>query len=293
MDGVLMTICLVASAACGAGAWHTPFLPAALEGWKGAHVQVWDRTNLFDYMNGAGELYLAYDFRELAVRDYTRSGRPKVTVEVYRMSSAGDAFGVLSHHRSASSTDPLARGNDRDYGAGLFMTSRGPWFVRVLAEKETPETRKLTAAYAKLVEKAVPKSGALSAVLKLLPKQGMVTRSERFFHKHTVLNFHYYLSDQNILNLGEKTDAVLAQYQLNGDNLRLLVVQYPEAVDATAALTRFERTYLKDKPAPKTYPRIEQIEQGEYVGIAREGRVLRLVFGAKSAEASRKLLAAR
>jgi hypothetical protein len=72
-------------------------LPAVVEGWawdgQEAH---YDARTVFDYIDGAGELYLAYGFEQLAVRRLEKADQPPLTIECYRMASAEGAFGVFS-----------------------------------------------------------------------------------------------------------------------------------------------------------------------------------------------------
>jgi len=124
----------------------------------------------------------------------------------------------------------------------------------------------------------------------MLPKTGLIPDSVHYFHKHTVLNFHFYLADGNILNLTDKTEALLAQYKIDSAKPRLLIVRYPTTKDATAAYEHFARTYFKDKPATKAASRIEAVEHGEFTGARRSRNVLRFVFEAKAREQCDKLL---
>ena len=55
-----------------------------------------DPTNIFKYMNGAGELYLGYRFDHLEVFDYTSKNSGNILVELYFMDTSDDAFGLLS-----------------------------------------------------------------------------------------------------------------------------------------------------------------------------------------------------
>ncbi|NIO16415.1 MAG: hypothetical protein GTN70_05380, partial [Deltaproteobacteria bacterium] len=60
-------------------------------------------------------------------------------------------------------------------------------------------------------------------------------------------NYHYYLSDENILELGPHTDAVLAAYRRDGKGARLLLVVYPDGQAAARAHASFLRHYLPEK----------------------------------------------
>lgn len=52
---------------------------------------------LYGFMNGGSELYLEYSFRELKAIDLTYKGE-EYTVEIYKMESHEDAFGIYSVH---------------------------------------------------------------------------------------------------------------------------------------------------------------------------------------------------
>lgn len=290
-------MCLIASAlviAASQAAWYEPMLPEAAGGWRASGaVRTYDRAHIFDYIDGAGELYLAYDFRDVAVRDYEKPGAPKITADIYRMSTSRDAYGVYSHERPVN--EPANRsvadiGQERDYGAGLLRFWKGRFFVRVLADRETPGSKAAVLAIGRAASKAIKETGPPPDLIKQLPRKGLIPRSVRYFHKHTVLNFHYYLSDANILDLGEKTDAVLAQYKLNSGRPRLLIVRCPTARAASTAFNKFTRAYFKDRPPSDARVRVEQIEHGQYVGAKLDGRIVRLAFDAPTREQALVLL---
>ena len=52
--------------------------------------QVINSKNIFEYMNGAGELYLGYRFHHLDVFDYTSQNQDNILVELYFMETSDD-----------------------------------------------------------------------------------------------------------------------------------------------------------------------------------------------------------
>lgn len=294
---MLMILPLFGAAASGSGQkpeWHEPFLPQSAVGWGAAGpVRVCDRTNLFDYMNGAGELYLAYDFRDLAVREYTKPGASKVTAEVYRMTTSGDAYGVFSCDRGASMHQAKytkGLGQEHDYAAGLLRFWKGGFFVRILAERETADSRAAVLALGRLISERMREEGKRPELTGKLPEKGLTPGSIHYFHTHHVLNYHYYLSDANILNLGERTEAVIARYESGKARPRVLIVRYAAPEDAAAAYGRFQQVYFKDRPAVNGSVRVELVEKGLYVGVRQAGPLLRLAFDAPSEDVCRALL---
>ena len=93
-------------------------LPSEVGGWtatkKGGE---YGRGNLFDYMDGTGEVYLAYDFRLLLVREYEKTSAPRIVAEVYEMSSSEDAFGIFCHDQEGK---PVGIGQGGVYALGLL-----------------------------------------------------------------------------------------------------------------------------------------------------------------------------
>jgi len=86
-------------------------LPDSTEGWKPSDKdRYYNPETLYNYINGGAELYISYGFREVISRTYSKSGQPNLTVEIFDMVEAKNAFGVFCHVRE---------GIDYSYGQGL------------------------------------------------------------------------------------------------------------------------------------------------------------------------------
>ena len=74
----------------------------SLEGWSLSEaVQNFLPDTLFEYIDGAAESYLAYNFQGLVVGQYKKDGAPsqELTVEIYDLGSPRNAFGIYSMER--------------------------------------------------------------------------------------------------------------------------------------------------------------------------------------------------
>lgn len=266
---------------------HPPAFPQQASGWTAAgKVQTFGRRSLYDYMNGAGELYLAYGFQRLYVREYVRPGGPRIVAEAYEMRSSEDAHGVFSHDREGAGVG-IGQGNT--YGAGLLRFWKGAWYVRILAERETPESRAAVLAIGRALAEPVA-DGPLPSILERLPAEDLDRSTIRTFHTHFSLSSIHYLADDNLLGLSPRTDAVLAAYRRGGEKLLLLLVRYKNPQQAEAAYRSFNRVYLKDQPPPDGPRRIARVEEGTHVGALLKGRFVAVVLDAKSAAACGRLL---
>jgi hypothetical protein len=104
-------------------------LPQEVHGWKAdGQDKVFTRQTIFDYMDGGGEIYLAYDFQRLRAREYARPGAPRIVAEVYQMASSMDAYGVFTHDTDGQ---PVSVGQAGLYSAGLLRFWKNRFFVRL------------------------------------------------------------------------------------------------------------------------------------------------------------------
>ena len=72
-----------------------------IDGWKLTEdPQIYNPDTLFEYIDGAAEAYLGYDFQQLLVSNYDKEGtESSVTIEIYDMGSPLNAFGIFSSER--------------------------------------------------------------------------------------------------------------------------------------------------------------------------------------------------
>jgi len=261
-------------------------LPQEVRGWKAdGQDKVFTRQNIFDYMDGGGEIYLAYDFQRLLAREYARPGAPRIVAEVYQMASSMDAYGVFTHDTDGQ---PVSVGQAAVYSAGLLRFWKNRFFVRLQAEDETPEVKTALMALGNQLSSGIPQDGRKPSLLAALPPQGLIESSVHYFHTSVSLNIHYFLADSNLLNLNSRTEAILARYQQGSEKPYLLLVRYPNPGDAKAAFEQFSKVYLRETPAGDAVS--AKMEKGQFAGSRREDRALLLVFEAGSRESAEKLI---
>ncbi|MBM3333287.1 hypothetical protein FJY63_01370 [Candidatus Sumerlaeota bacterium] len=266
-------------------------LPAEIEGWKittPESRQVTPKT-IFDYMNGAGELFLAYDFRALYVWKYERPDHQPITVEAYEMGSPEEAFGVLSNDLDGEN---VGVGQHSVYGAGLLRFWQGRWFFSVLVELETSESRRAVLTLGRVLEAQVAREGERPRLLARLPSQGLVPESVHYFHTRICLNSYYFFAVENLLELDQKTDAVMGEYRFGKQRAGLLIICYPTSGAATKAHAHFRDRYmggLEISPKPLEMARLEN---GEWVGLRLDRDYLVVAFKSSSRDVCERLLRA-
>jgi hypothetical protein len=282
-------------------------LPLSVDAWtRPAAVRRIEPAAIFEYMDGAGELYLAYRFDHLDVVEYASEGQGEILVELYWMRSSDDAYGLLSGDwggepvaLKAPEPAPVARAL---YGAGLLRIWSDRLYARVLAGHESEASKRAVLALGRVVVagRADPAPPRLATTLPQTVAVGYALRSDTvcFLRSHLVLNSAYFISQQNILSLERAVDAVTARYGRRSPDsarrhVRLLLVRYPDPEAARTALARFRKAYL---PETRTDPSattsaVGHIEDG-WAGYRLGGCGLAIVFEAPDHEEAASFLAA-
>ena len=260
-------------------------LPGHIEGWAAEPGdRIFDDKTIFDYLNGTGEVYRAYNMLKCLSRRYINPHGPPIVLDIFHMGSSEDAFGVFTHDQNGESID-IGQGGLYQHGWLRFWKYR--FFVSIYSEEETAAAQKSVKELGKAVAALITLQGSKPGILKLLPLEGLQSQSLRYLHNHVVLNYHFYLSNENILSLGPHTDAVLAEYQRGEDFARLLLVLYTNKKESTKAYACLLRHYLPEADAKGD---VIMLENEKWSGAAVKGKLLAAVFDAHSRGLAEELL---
>jgi hypothetical protein len=260
-----------------------PAPPDGIMGWRVADsVETYDRESIFDYINGAGEVYRSYAFVDVTVHRYTKPDAPEIVAEIFDMGSSDDAYGVFSYTRE-SEEHGIGSAFERRGNVLCFWQSK--YYVCVVAYKSSDDVKTAIDSLARAIAKRLPPAGAVPRMISLLPKENRVAHTERFFHIHASLNYHYFLAEQNILNLNEQTDAVLASYEPG--TTHLLAIEYPTKSDAADAHQSFIDNYLPEAANSIAV----MIETDKWVSVSLTDKYLIISFDAIDQNTARHLIA--
>lgn len=261
-------------------------VPREALGWKTqAKDEVYDPETIFDYIDGAGEVYRSYNFRLLLSRRFEKAGESEIIVDLFDMGSSADAFGVFTHDLDG---EDASLGQGSNYKGGLLSFWKDRYFVSIFAEKETAETKEALFALGRPIASAIGREGPRPSLLTLLPEWFRDEKSVHYFHNHLILNYHFFVSQENILNLGQTTEAVLAKSGPKGQDGVLLLVRYPEANKAADAFNNFVKDYMPDAKIPG----LVQTEDKKWTAAGQQGSFALIVFGAGSKSDSKEWIRA-
>jgi len=257
-------------------------LPQQISNWTRVESSVtYDRETIFDYINGAGEVYRSYDFGEVLISRYTSQDKPEVTVELFDMGNPSDAYGVFSYARES---EQIGIGGGYEQKGRVLCFWQDRFYICVSTEERTSDSDQDLTAVARSISQQLPSTTSLPDLVNKLPTEGLVRFSERFFHLHQSLNYHYYLARENLFNLSAETNAVMARYAPGATYL--LLIEYTNEGEAIEALTSFKGLYLPDAGNSSTV----ETENGKFVSFAQNGRLLAVVLDSDSDTVANELL---
>ncbi len=264
------------------------FLPTGAAGWMwdGKEIKYNSKT-LFDYIDGAAELYLAYGFQGLTVRKFEKSGQSPITVELYEMPSSEDAYGLFSFERQ---DEDAGIGQGSEFGGGLLRFWKGNYFVSVYADGGGAETESAILTMGRATAELIQGTGQEPELVGLIPGKdlGLVDRSVRYLKSHVLLNQRFFIAHENILHLSRSTEVVLAQYTQEKQKTHFLLIRYPNESEARDAYMSFKGAYLPDAGGKD----LLQTEDRKWTMARQIGEAVIVVFGAPTAADAEALLKA-
>jgi hypothetical protein len=213
-----------------------------ITGWKqSGEVETFIPKNLYEYINGAADLYLMYDFEELKVAEYQNDKKASVTVDVYRHKTPPLAFGIYSQERLSGATF-LDIGVQGYYEKGFLNFLMGSYYIKISTANTGQEDRDVLVSFAKKVAENLGTKGSFPAILSSFPAEGKKVNSEMFVYK-------------NFLGYAFFHSGFTADYELQDKKFKLFVI---ERENRDECKTMIEK-YLQTIKSPR-----KEITEGRY-----------------------------
>jgi hypothetical protein len=202
-------------------------------GWKlSEDVQTFVPKTLYEYIDGAADLYLTYDFEELKVGEYSNDKKGSVTVEIYRQKSPTLAFGVYSQERP-SNPSLVSMGAQGYIDENLLNFLSGSYYVKINSYNTGAEDREILQSFAKKVLENLEEKGTFPPILSSFPEEGKNRNSEKFVAK-------------NFLGYSFLHSAFTAEYELSGKKFKLFIIQTGDKNECKNMIRKYFEQVKKD-----------------------------------------------
>ncbi len=152
-------------------------------GWRmEGKASVYTPEDLYKYINGEAELYMPYGFQKVATALYAKPGNTDggIVVNIFRMGSLFDAFGIYANYRTPTA-DQVKAGAEGFGDESQVMFYKDRYFVQVMSSGSIDAKPALFADCASVAAKRLPAGQGKPPELRLLQVPGLVPRSEKYY----------------------------------------------------------------------------------------------------------------
>jgi len=176
---------------------------------KTTNYPAYHPENLWDYINGAADTYLAYGFVDLHVAEY-KKGNNVIKLEIYKQADNTMAFGIYSTERSPS-FQFLKLGAQGYIADGAINFFKGNYYVKIRTYSKNEKTIQSAKSLAFNVANILSGSSEMPSSLSLFPVDGKKINEETYINE-SVLG-HKFLDK-----------AYRATYESGNDNFYIFIM---------------------------------------------------------------------
>jgi hypothetical protein len=198
-------------------------------GWKvEGKTASYYRDTLSDRINGEAELYFPYGFDRMVAARYTSEKSPDtgIDVEIYRLGSLLDAFGMYANYRQKEGRS-LNVGVESNLSPSQCYLYQGQYFVHIQVTGGSAVLDQEALAHcAKTVASRIPGKTNRPSELLFFDRQEVLKGTERYLPES--------LLGYNFLNKG-----ILAEATVEGENLQVFLLLGTSVASASAAFDRY------------------------------------------------------
>lgn len=241
-------------------------LPAAgeISGWKtDGEPLFYTQDDLWEYIDGAADNFLSFDFRRVIAQDYVSAGDRGLKVEIYELGSPLMAYGIYAQMRSPGLA-LHAIGNEAFSDEYSINFWKDRFYARVAVFEKGEESDAALELFAKAIAAAIPGGGAaLPAETGAFPEEGLVPNDLRYL-------------TQGVLGREKFPPAFVGTYMFGAEPGRLYLATL---ADSAAARDTFE--WYTDEM--ESFLATAEGAMGEYIlGLGKDpyqGDILVFSFG--------------
>lgn len=189
-----------------------------LEGFRRTiNYPVYTTSDLWSFIDGAADTYLALGFVDLHVAEY-KKGKDAIKLEIYRHTDHTMAFGIYASERS-SSYNFIKMGAQGYTTGGALNFFRGNYYVKIRTYSEKAKTLAAVQALASRVSEMLGGDATMPAMLSLFPSANRKTNDETFIN-------------ESVLGHDFLRKAFKADYTEGNDNLSVYLIRAANAGEA-------------------------------------------------------------
>ncbi len=188
--------------------------------------------NLWELINGAADIYLAYDFQDLHIGEYTNEKDEMIRVELYRHGNPENTFGIYSAERMPDyQFITVGIEGYTSFGALNFFT--GNYYVKVIWSGTGGSDDNVLVELAEEIEIQLSQKNKWPDVLSYLPDLNKMPRSEGY-------------SNENFLGYSYLHSAFTAGYAIDDKEFNLFIIRLNDNDEVRQTIDKYFKTIQFD-----------------------------------------------
>jgi hypothetical protein len=150
-----------------------------LRGYKAVNeYPVYTPDDLWNYIDGAADAYLALGFLDLNITEY-KKGRKTIKTEIYRFGDDAMAFGMYSQERSPGYN--FIRVGVQGYNEeGIVFFYKDRYYIKIMTHSGSEKVNESMKELAGLIAGRIDGKNEFPALLKLFPADGLIKNQETY-----------------------------------------------------------------------------------------------------------------
>ncbi len=238
-----------------------------IEDWKPIDErQTYNRENLWEYIDGAADLFLSYGFEQLISQELEQDSII-VVLDVYDMGKPLNAFGIYSAERPSNAGRRSAGTEAVIIPPYQALMVKGQYYVKVNVSRGNLETE---AAYALLQE-----------IAQILPGTNNYPREFTILPEKNRQPYSYSYTKENFSGLSELNSCISAEYQSEDyGSYTCFAVVGLEQEETQSIWTTITSKWKKDTVA-KAEVYYRKIPYKGYVGVIKKNGTILGITGIK------------
>ena len=140
---------------------------------KKGKIETYTPDTLFEYINGAADLFLSYDFKQLYTLGYEKGEESSLTIDIYRHEDSANCFGIYSQEKPDEGKF-LKLGAQGYYEEGILNFFKGPFYVKISSFDLGKDDYSLLFSVARSIGGIIKSGGEFPEELKFFPEKGKV-----------------------------------------------------------------------------------------------------------------------
>jgi len=214
-----------------------PFTFPELDGWEiKQEYPVYNPGNLWDYINGAADSYLSYDFIELYIAEYIK-GDISFKVEIFKHATPRDAFGIYSTERSPGFSF-IDLGIQGYHEESLIHFLADKYYVKVRTHETSGNVEDAMMSIAKSVVVSIAGINHFPEILAMFPDKGKKPETEIYIA-------------ENFLGHGFLGSAFTTDYLRENKDFKLFSIVRENKEDCMKLLSQYFKFEGKTEKIPE------------------------------------------